>query len=169
MGHRQAHSALVRRSAVSAARLVVSGAASPREPGLDHRRVEEQRTRPRRESLRAHQGWPAAADARARVVEPALNSGRTPDRARVMSRRLLRIARQRWRALFRRDAVDDELARELAFHVEQLTQEFVEGGMSEREAQLAARRAVGNIPLLEEQSRDTRAVGWLHDLHQDVI
>ena len=63
--------------------------------------------------------------------------------------RLLRVARQRWRALFRRDAVDEELARELSFHVEQLTQEYLERGMSEREAQLAARRAIGNIPLLD--------------------
>jgi predicted permease len=86
-----------------------------------------------------------------------------------MALRLLRIARQRWRALFRRDAVDDELARELSFHLEQLTQEYVERGMSEHEAQLAARRAVGNIPLLEEQSRDTRKVAWLHDLRQDVV
>jgi putative ABC transport system permease protein len=83
--------------------------------------------------------------------------------------RLLRVARQRWRALFRRDAVDDELARELSFHVEQLTREYVEGGMSERDAQLAARRTIGNIPLLEEQSRDTRKVTWLHDLRQDIV
>jgi hypothetical protein len=83
--------------------------------------------------------------------------------------RLLRVARQRWRALFRRDAVDEELASELSFHIEQLTQEFVERGMSSREAQLAARRAVGNIPLLEEQSRDTRKVAWLHDVRQDVL
>ena len=86
-----------------------------------------------------------------------------------MSLRPLRIVRQRWRALFRRDAVDEELARELSFHVEQLTQEFVERGMSERAARLAARRAVGNISLLEEQSRDTRKVTWLHDLRQDVV
>jgi len=86
-----------------------------------------------------------------------------------MSLRLLRVARQRLRALVQRNAVDDELARELSFHIEQLKQEFVEGGMPEREAELAARRAIGNIPLIEEQSRDTRAVGWLHDLHQDLI
>src|SRR5215208_1763886 len=86
-----------------------------------------------------------------------------------MSVRLLRVARQRWRALFRRDAVDEELARELSLHVEQLTQDFVERGMSKREAQLAARRAIGNISLLEEQSRDTRKVPWLHDLRQDVL
>ena len=86
-----------------------------------------------------------------------------------MSLRFLRVARQRLRALFRRDSVDDELARELSFHLDQLTQEYVERGMSARDARLAARRAVGNIPLLEEQSRDTRAIGWIHDLGQDVI
>jgi putative ABC transport system permease protein len=86
-----------------------------------------------------------------------------------MSLRFLRVARQRWRALFRRDEVDEDLSRELSFHVEQLTQEYVETGMSEHDARLAARRAVGNIPLLEEQCRDTRAVTWLHDLRQDVV
>jgi putative ABC transport system permease protein len=86
-----------------------------------------------------------------------------------MAFRLLRVARQRWRALFRRNAVDDELARELSFHVEQLTQEYVERGISEPEARLAARRAIGNLPLLEEQSRDTRRVAWLHDVHRDVV
>ena len=86
-----------------------------------------------------------------------------------MSFRLLRIARQRLRALFQRDAVDAELARELSFHLEQLTQEYIETGMSEADARRAARRVIGNIPLIEEQSRDTRAVGWLHDLRQDVI
>ena len=86
-----------------------------------------------------------------------------------MSFRLLRVARQRLRALFRRDAVDAELARELAFHLEQLTQEYVERGLSEQEARLAARRAVGNLPLLEEQSRETRRVTWLHDLRQDIV
>jgi putative ABC transport system permease protein len=65
--------------------------------------------------------------------------------------------------------VDDELARELSFHLEQLTQEYVERGLSEHEARLAARRAVGNIPLLEERSRDTRRVTWLNDLRQDIV
>jgi predicted permease len=86
-----------------------------------------------------------------------------------MSFRLLRIARQRLRSLVRRNDVDEELASELSFHVEQLTQEFIDGGMSDADARLAARRAVGNVPLLEEQCRDTRTVMWLHDLHQDVV
>ena len=83
--------------------------------------------------------------------------------------RLLRIAQQRLRALFRSSAVDEELAQELAFHLDQLTQEFIDDGMPEHEARLAARRAVGNLPLLEEQCRDTRTVTWLHDVRQDIV
>jgi putative ABC transport system permease protein len=83
--------------------------------------------------------------------------------------RLLRIARQRIRSLFRKDAVDAELATELAFHFDQLVTEYIDSGMTEREARLAARRALGNMPLLEEQCRDTRAVTWLQDLRQDVV
>lgn len=83
--------------------------------------------------------------------------------------RLLRIARQRLRTLFRRRNVDVELARELSFHLEHLTQEFVDTGMSPDEARRAAQRAIGNIPLLEEQCRDTRAITWLHDVRQDLV
>jgi predicted permease len=83
--------------------------------------------------------------------------------------RLLRIARQRVRALFRRNVVDEELANELAFHLDQLTEELVDRGLSPDAARQAAQRAVGNLPLLEEQCRDTRAVTWMHDLRQDIV
>jgi len=83
--------------------------------------------------------------------------------------RFLRIAQQRFRSLFRTDAVDDELANELAFHFDHLVAEFIDSGMTERDARAAARRAIGNMPLIEEQCRDTRAVTWLRDLRQDVI
>ena len=52
--------------------------------------------------------------------------------------------------------------------VEQLTAELVAGGMTPDEARHAARREVGNLPLLAEQCRDVRRVGWLLDLRQDV-
>jgi len=83
--------------------------------------------------------------------------------------RWLRVAQQRCRSLFHTSAVDSELANELAFHYDQLVAEFVDSGMTERDARLAARRAIGNMPLIEEQCRDTRAVTWLHDLRQDVV
>src|SRR5688572_30338031 len=82
--------------------------------------------------------------------------------------RRVRVAGRRLRALTRRDALDHELDRELAFHVEQLTAELVAGGMPPDEARHAARRQVGNLPLLAEQCRDVRRVGWLLDFRQDV-
>jgi putative ABC transport system permease protein len=83
--------------------------------------------------------------------------------------RLFRIAYQRLRALFRRDSVDEELSQELAFHLEQLTQEFVERGLPLEDARHAARRAIGNIPSLEEQCRDHRSVTWINDVRRDVV
>ncbi|HEX5109156.1 MAG TPA: ABC transporter permease [Vicinamibacterales bacterium] len=83
--------------------------------------------------------------------------------------RLLRVVRQRLRALFRKDALDAELEGELAFHLEQLVQEFVDQGLTPEEARLAARRAIGNIPSLAEQCRDHRAVAWMHDLRRDLV
>ena len=83
--------------------------------------------------------------------------------------RWLRVAQQRFRSLLRPSTVDQDLANELAFHYDHLVAEFVDSGMTERDARLAARRAIGNMPLIEEQCRDTRAVTWLHDLRQDVV
>ena len=83
--------------------------------------------------------------------------------------RFLRIVRQRLRALLRRDALDTELDRELAFHLEQLTAEYITDGMSPGEARHAARRSLGNMPLVAEQCRDHRRVSWLHDFRRDVI
>src|SRR5688572_19841029 len=82
--------------------------------------------------------------------------------------RFLRIVRQRFRALWRRDTLDSELDRELAFHLEQLTSAYVTDGMTPDEARHAARRELGNLPLVAEQCQDQRRVGWVTDLRQDL-
>jgi putative ABC transport system permease protein len=82
--------------------------------------------------------------------------------------RLLRIVRHRIRAIRHQAALDAEVSRELTFHRDALIAEYIEAGMGPREAQRAARVALGNMPLLEEQCRDQRRVGWLHDLRQDL-
>ena len=84
-------------------------------------------------------------------------------------RRLTRILRQRLRSLWRKDRADAELDQEFAFHLEQLVQENLAGGMPLREANHAARRELGNVSLLEEQCRDHRRVNWLRDLWQDSL
>lgn len=83
--------------------------------------------------------------------------------------RLYRIAQQRLRAIVYKGAADEELSRELALHYELLVEEYEAEGMPRDEAQRAARRAIGNIPLLEEQCRDHRRVSWLFDLQQDIV
>jgi predicted permease len=82
--------------------------------------------------------------------------------------RLLRIVRQRVRALWRRETLENELDRELAFHLDHLTAEFIADGLPPVDARLAARRALGNAPLLAEQCRDHRGDSWLRDFHRDV-
>src|SRR5215472_3674090 len=83
-------------------------------------------------------------------------------------RRALRIFQLRARSLSQKRDLDMELSDEMAFHFDQLVEENIADGMSPGEAEVAARRALGNIALLEEQCRDHRRVGWLHDLWQDV-
>jgi len=82
--------------------------------------------------------------------------------------RVFRIWRHRVRSLSDKDQLDAQLGQEIAFHFEQLVQEKIAEGLALKEAQRAARLALGNIPLLEEQCRDQRRVGWLQDLWQDV-
>jgi len=83
--------------------------------------------------------------------------------------RLYRIAQQRLRSVLHTDAADEELSRELALHFELLVEELQADGMTREDAQRAARRAVGNVPLLEQQCRDHRRVSWLLDLQQDIV
>src|SRR5260370_7422271 len=78
--------------------------------------------------------------------------------------RLGRIVRQRLRSLFRHSQVENDLQRELALHLEQLTKEYRSAGMSERDAAYAARRAFGALATTAEQCRDTRRVRVLEDI-----
>src|SRR5689334_12110264 len=82
--------------------------------------------------------------------------------------RFLRVWRHRVRSLSDKDRLDTQLGQEFAFHFEQLVQENIAEGMALRDARLAARRTLGNVPLLEDQCRDQRRVGWLQDLWQDL-
>jgi predicted permease len=82
--------------------------------------------------------------------------------------RHLRLFRHRLRSLFRRRAVEDELERELSFHLEQLTREGMASGSSEAAARRAARRAFGTPELAKERCRDARRVGLVEDLVKDL-
>ncbi len=83
--------------------------------------------------------------------------------------RLIRVSRHRLRSLWRKEDLDRQLNSELAFHFDQLVGENLADGMNPSEARQAARRAMGNLTLLEEQCRDHRRLAWIQDLHSDVI
>jgi putative ABC transport system permease protein len=85
----------------------------------------------------------------------------TPDR-------WLRIVRLRFRTLFRRRAVEQELDEELQYHVERQTAENVRQGMPSAIARTAALRSLGGMEFRKEQVRDTRGTRWLEDTWRDV-
>jgi len=61
------------------------------------------------------------------------------------------------------------MERELDVHLEQLTRDFIAGGMSPADARLAARREFGSTDLYKEECRDMRRVNWIQDLGKDAI
>jgi putative ABC transport system permease protein len=64
--------------------------------------------------------------------------------------------------------VDAELQREIEIHIQQLTNAALAEGLTEAEARAAAWREFGPIEQTKEQCRETRRVGWIQDLVQDV-
>ncbi len=83
-------------------------------------------------------------------------------------RRLARIVRHRIASIGRPARLDRDVARELSFHLEALEREGVQAGLSPAEARQAARRALGNAAVLQEECRDQRGVRWWHDGLQDL-
>jgi hypothetical protein len=70
---------------------------------------------------------------------------------------------------FLRPALEDvELEREIAAHLALLSHEYRRRGLTEEEAQRAARRALGGVDQTKDRHRDARSVPWLDDLRHDV-
>jgi predicted permease len=64
--------------------------------------------------------------------------------------------------------MEDELEKELRFHVEQRTAEFIAQGFSPEEARRRAHLAIGGPEQAKEKCRDARGTRWLEDLLQDT-
>lgn len=82
--------------------------------------------------------------------------------------RHLRIIWNRLRSLLWRSHHEDELAREIDIHVDQLTRELLASGMSPIEARREAKRQFGSLDVTKEECRDMRRVNFVEDLVQDV-
>src|SRR5918997_7052264 len=73
-----------------------------------------------------------------------------------------------WQRLFHRRKLDEELEKELSFHLEQHTSDLIEQGYSPREARRRARIALGGPEQVKEACRDARGTRWLNDLARDL-
>jgi hypothetical protein len=72
-----------------------------------------------------------------------------------------------FRALFRKEQLDQEMDDEMRFHLEQQTRANLEAGMSPEEARYAALRRFGGMEQVKEVCRDLRGVGWIETAWRD--
>ena len=71
-------------------------------------------------------------------------------------------------ALFRWRSRDRDMEREMAFHVDSLARDYARDGLSDVDAQRAARRQFGNLTRLKERGHDERTMRLLEDVTRDV-
>ena len=74
----------------------------------------------------------------------------------------------RLRAIFRRNAVEDELEDELRFHHDRETEKNMKAGMGHEEAARQARLKFGGLEQIKEECRDARGVNLLASGLQDL-
>src|SRR5579862_1169033 len=81
---------------------------------------------------------------------------------------LLRILRDRVRALLYHDAVADEIAEEIQFHLSERAAEHERRGLAPNAARLSASRQFGNPSIVHDRGYDVRGAGIMESLRQDV-
>jgi predicted permease len=73
-----------------------------------------------------------------------------------------------WHRLFQRSKNEEELEKELRFHLDQHTSDLIAQGYSPEEARRQARLSLGGPEQVKEKCRDARGTRWLEDLLQDL-
>jgi putative ABC transport system permease protein len=73
-----------------------------------------------------------------------------------------------WQRLLRRSKMEDQLEKELRFHLDQHTADLIAQGHEPREAKRQARLALGGPEQVKEQCRDARGTRWLEDFVRDL-
>ena len=74
----------------------------------------------------------------------------------------------RLRALVRATRFDQEIDEELRMHLESRTEQLIVHGLTSEEARVEARREMGNVTSIKEQSREALGVRWIEDAVSDV-
>src|ERR1700685_3431566 len=82
--------------------------------------------------------------------------------------RWLDIVRLRLRSLVRRRRVEQELDKELRFHLDRQIEEYAAAGMPRDEARYAALRKLDGFAHIEEQCRDMRRTNWIENCWSDL-
>jgi putative ABC transport system permease protein len=72
-----------------------------------------------------------------------------------------------WQRLWRRTKMEEQLEKELRFHLDQHASELIAQGHSPEEARRQARLALGGPEQVKENCRDARGTRWLEDFLQD--
>ena len=73
-----------------------------------------------------------------------------------------------WTRLYRRNQMEDQLEKELRFHLDQHASDLVARGLAPDEARREARLSLGGPEQVKEACRDARGTRWLEDLVQDT-
>src|SRR5262245_14100013 len=73
-----------------------------------------------------------------------------------------------WNRLLRRRRMEEQLDKELIFHLEEHVTELVARGVPIDEARRRARLELGGPEQVKEACRDARGTRWLEDLWQDT-
>ena len=72
------------------------------------------------------------------------------------------------RRLFFRSAMERDLERELAFHIDAQTEDLVRAGVPRDEARRQARVLIGGVEVVKENARDARGTRWVEDWMRDT-
>ncbi len=73
-----------------------------------------------------------------------------------------------WQRLLRRNKMEEQLEKEMRFHLEQHANELIASGVSPTEARRRARMALGGPEQVKEECRDARGTRWVEDFWQDL-
>src|SRR5690349_16315868 len=72
-----------------------------------------------------------------------------------------------WQRLWRRRQMEEQLEKEVRFHLDQQTNDLIAHGHDPKEARRQARLTFGGPEQVKEECRDARGTRWLEDLWQD--
>src|SRR5215831_17425816 len=73
-----------------------------------------------------------------------------------------------WHRLWSRKKMEEDLEKELRFHLDQHSDDLIAQGLDPEEARRRARFVLGGPEQVKEQCRDARGTRWLEDLLQDL-